>query len=129
MINGWAGCFYDNLPGNRFEFEELIRQGRIEMESISLIKGRNLQKCFVIFDEAEDAFPEHIELVGSRLNDDSKLIVVGDYKQVSKQKFKENSGMLKLIDKAKGKEWFSCIELQTNGRGEVANFFATDFKI
>lgn len=128
MVNGWAGCFYDNLPGNRFEFEELIRQGRIEMESISLIKGRNLQKCFVIFDEAEDAFPEHIELVGSRLNDNSKLIVVGDYRQTSKAKFANNSGLLKLIDKAKGKDWFACIELLTNGRGKVAEFFATEFK-
>lgn len=129
MIDGWAGCFYDNLPGNRFEFEELIKQGRIEMESLSLLKGRNLQKSIVIFDEAEDAYPEHVELVGSRINDNSKLIVVGDYKQVSKTKFKDNSGMLRLIDKAKGKDWFSCIELITNGRGKIAEFFSVEFKI
>lgn len=128
MITGWAGCFYDNLPGYRYEFEELIRTGKIEMESVSLIKGRNLQRSIVIFDEAEDAFPEHIELVGSRLNDDSKLIVVGDYRQTSKAKFANNSGLLKLIEKAKGREWFACIELLANGRGNVANFFATEFK-
>ncbi len=128
MVNGWAGCFYDNLPGNRYEFEELMRTGRIEMESISMIKGRNLQRSIVIFDEAEDAFPEHIELVGSRLNDNSKLIIVGDYRQTSKAKFANNSGLLKLIDKAKGKDWFACIELHTNGRGRVAEFFATEFK-
>lgn len=128
LVSGWAGAFYDNLIGGKFEFEEMIRTEKIEIESISLIKGRNLKNCFVIFDECEDAFPEHIELVGTRICSDSKLIFVGDDKQVSKQKYANNSGLLKLIEKAKGKEWFSAVELVTNGRSEVANFFATEYK-
>jgi len=95
---------------------------------LSLLKGRNFKKSFIIFDEAEDAFPEHIELVGTRINDDCKLVYVADYNQTSNQKYKVNSGIIRLIDKAKGKDWFAMIELQTNGRGKVANFFATEFK-
>lgn len=129
MIDGWAGCFYDNLEGNRYEFEDLLNKDKIQIESLSLLKGRNFKNSFVIFDEAEDAFPEHIELVGTRINDNCKLVFVSDYNQVSNQKYKINSGILKLIDKAKGKDWFSVIELKTNGRGKIANFFATEFKI
>lgn len=128
MVDGWAGCFYDNLPGERYEFEQLLVQGKVQIESISLLKGRNFKKSYIIFDESEDAFPEQIELVGTRPNDDSKLIFVGDYNQTSNQKYKSNSGLLKLIDKAKGKEWFTTIELKSNGRGIIANFFATEFK-
>lgn len=128
MIDGWAGCFYDNLEGNKYEFEDLLNKDKIEIESLSLLKGRNFKNSFVIFDEAEDAFPEHIELVGTRINDSCKLVFVSDYNQVSNQKYKVNSGILKLINKAKGKNWFSIVELRTNGRGKIANFFATEFK-
>lgn len=128
MIDGWAGCFYDNLEGTQYEFEDLINKDRIEIESVSLLKGRNFRRSFVIFDEAEDAFPEQIELVGTRINDDCKLVFVSDYEQVSNQKYKTNSGILKLINKAKGKDWFVALELQTNGRGSVATFFGTEFK-
>lgn len=128
MIESFAGCFYDNLNGQKFEFEDLLKTGKIEIESLSLLKGRNFKNAIIIFDEAEDAFPEQIELVGTRINDSSKLIFVGDYRQVSNTKYANNSGILKLIDKAKGKDWFVCIELKTNGRGVVAEFFATEFK-
>jgi len=128
MVDGWAGCFYDNLEGSKYEFEDLVNKEKIQIESLSLLKGRNFKKSFIIFDEAEDAFPEHIELVGTRPNDDCKLVFVSDYEQVSNQKYKTNSGILQLINKAKGKEWFATIELKTNGRGVIANFFATEFK-
>jgi predicted ribonuclease YlaK len=127
-MESFAGCLYDNLNGQKFEFEELIRTERIEVESVSLLKGRNFKNTLVIFDECEDAFPEHIELVGTRVNDSCKLVFVGDYNQVSNLKYTKNSGLLKLIDKAKGKDWFACIELKTNGRGRVAEFFTTEFK-
>jgi len=129
MTDGWAGCFYDNLPGEKYEFEQLLDQGKIQIESVSLLKGRNFKNSYVIFDEAEDAFPEQIELVGTRISDNCKLVYVGDYNQVSNSKYKNNSGILQLINRAKGKDWFSAIELVTNGRGVVAEFFATEFKI
>lgn len=128
MVDGWAGCFYDNLEGEKYEFEDLLNRGKIEIESLSLLKGRNFKDSFVIFDEAEDAYPSHVELVGTRINDSSKLIYVGDYDQVSNRKYKDNSGLLKLIDKAKGEDWFACIELQSNGRGVVADWFATVYR-
>ncbi len=124
----YAGCFYDNLNGQKDEFEDLIKDGRIEIESLSLLKGRNFKNAIIIFDECEDAFPEHIELVGTRGCDSSKTIFVGDYRQVSNSKYASNSGILKLINKAKGKDWFACVELKQNGRGVVAEFFATEFK-
>jgi predicted ribonuclease YlaK len=127
-LESFAGCVYDNLNGQKFEFEELVRTERIEVESLGLLKGRNFKNMIVIFDECEDAFPDHIELVGTRINDSCKLIFVGDYDQVSNPKYGKNSGLLKLIDRAKGKEWFACVELKTNGRGKVAEFFATEFK-
>jgi PhoH-like ATPase len=128
MINGWAGCFYDNLSGQRYEFEDLVKQGKIEIESLSLLKGRDIKKTYIIFDECEDAYPDQIELVGTRFSLDSKLVFVGDYNQTSKEKYKNNSGIKKLIEKATGKKWFISIELKTNGRSEVAEFFATEFK-
>jgi predicted ribonuclease YlaK len=128
MINGWAGCFYDNLNGQRYEFEDLVKQGKIEIESLSLLKGRDIKNSYVIFDECEDAYPDQIELVGTRLGLNSKGVFVGDYNQTSKERYKNNSGIKKLIEKATGKKWFINIELKTNGRSEVAEFFATEFK-
>ena len=127
-LYSYLGCFYDNLNGEKFEFEQLLKTGRIEVESLSMLKGRNFKDTLIIFDECQDATQEQVELVGTRINDSSKLIFVGDYKQVSNDKYLKNSGILKLIDKAKGKDWFSCVELSTNGRGKVAEFFATEFK-
>jgi len=128
LINGWAGCFYDNLPGKKFEFMENLYENKIEIETLSLLKGRDLKNCFIIFDECEDAFPEQIELVATRKSSGSKVVFVGDYNQTSHQKYKNNNGLKKLIEKCTGQSWFTNLELQTNGRDEIVEFFATEFK-
>ena len=127
LIN-WCGCFYDNLNGEKYEFDELLNKGKIQIESVAHLKGRNFKNSYVIFDEAEDCLPEQMEIIGTRQNDNCKLVCVGDYRQVSNRKYLLNNGLLQLINKAKGKNWFGVIELITNGRGKMAEFFATEYK-
>lgn len=128
-MRNWASCFVDNLPGKTYELDELLRTEKIEIESLSMLKGRDLKNSYIIFDEAEDATIEQMEVVGTRCCDSSKFVVIGDYRQVSHRKFYNNSGLLQLINNAQKKDWFCCLELQTNGRGEVASFFANEYKI
>lgn len=128
LIGGWGACFIDNLPGEKYQFDRLIQEGKIELESAGLLKGRDIHNAILIFDECEDSSEKQMEIVGTRLHDSSKGIFVGDYRQTSQDRYNVDSGLLRLIDKAKGKEWFACVELRTSGRGQVSTFFSEEYK-
>lgn len=128
LDGGFLGSVIDNLDGNKFEFEELLRKEVIEADIVSTIKGRNYKGTYIIVDESQDLLPLSVLGVGSRINDEScKLILCGDYNQCAKEKYHNLSGIRQLIEKAKGQDWFVHVELVTNGRGNVASWFVDNY--
>jgi PhoH-like ATPase len=126
-MQNFMGSFYDNLPGNKFEFEELLKKGNIEIDSTSMIKGRNYNNIFIICDEAQDLLPNEILTIGTRIVDNSKLVFCSDLNQCASDKYFTNSGIQKLIEKARGQDWFAHIKLRTNGRGKIATWFGENY--
>lgn len=61
--------------------ENLIRQGRILIEPLQFMQGRNFKKSFIILDEAQNALYDELVMVISRMHDDSKLVISGSLTQ------------------------------------------------
>ena len=52
------------------------------------IRGRSLNDCLIIFDEAQNASPDQVKTVLSRVGENSRIIVTGDTKQIDLDVFK-----------------------------------------
>jgi phosphate starvation-inducible protein PhoH and related proteins len=60
----------------------LIDKKRVEPTTIQDLRGRSLNDVFLIVDEAQNLEPKIVELVLTRLGDRSKIVLLGDTRQV-----------------------------------------------
>jgi phosphate starvation-inducible PhoH-like protein len=61
---------------------KLIESGVIEVAPLAFMRGRTLDDCFVILDEAQNTSPEQMKMFLTRLGFDSKAVITGDVTQV-----------------------------------------------
>jgi len=59
----------------------LMEQGIIEVAPLAFMRGRTLNRSFVILDEAQNTTPAQIKMAMTRLGEDSVMVVTGDPSQ------------------------------------------------
>jgi phosphate starvation-inducible PhoH-like protein len=59
----------------------LMEQGIIEVAPLAFMRGRTLNRAFVILDEAQNTTPAQIKMALTRLGEDSHMVVTGDPSQ------------------------------------------------
>ncbi len=60
----------------------LVARGQIEVAPLAFMRGRTLNDCFVILDEAQNATSEQMRMFLTRLGYSSRAVVTGDVTQV-----------------------------------------------
>ena len=61
---------------------KLMAAGTIEVAPLAYMRGRTLNDCFVILDEAQNTTPEQMKMFLTRLGFNSKMVITGDITQV-----------------------------------------------
>lgn len=64
------------------EFIKLQQRGMIEVAPLAYMRGRTLEKSFIILDEAQNTTKEQIKMFLTRLGNRSKMVVNGDITQI-----------------------------------------------
>jgi len=83
-VNPYLRPLYDALD-DMMEAERvdgLLKRGRIEVAPLAFMRGRTLNDCFVILDEAQNATDEQMRMFLTRLGYQSRTVVTGDITQV-----------------------------------------------
>jgi PhoH-like ATPase len=89
-ISAWLGPVKDNIDqilGSKSMtadnmFEEMVREGMIEVEAMAFIQGRSIANSIIILDEAQNITPREARMVVERCGKNSKVILLGDPSQV-----------------------------------------------
>lgn len=63
-------------------YNRLLDSGVIELINLADVRGADLANSIVIFDEAQNANPFQMRTLGTRVGEDTKLIVLGDPTQI-----------------------------------------------
>lgn len=74
--------------------ERLIERGVIEIAPLAYMRGRTLEKAFVILDEAQNTTRAQMKMFLTRLGFGSKMIVNGDKSQIDLPKGHQQSGLV-----------------------------------
>ncbi len=61
---------------------KLMASGTIEVAPLAYMRGRTLNDCFVILDEAQNTTPEQMKMFLTRLGFNSKMVITGDITQI-----------------------------------------------
>ena len=60
----------------------LVERGTIEVAPLAFMRGRTLNNCFVVLDEAQNTTAEQMKMFLTRLGFDARAVITGDVTQV-----------------------------------------------
>lgn len=83
-VNPYLRPLYDALDDmmDAERVDAMLNRGQIEVAPLAFMRGRTLNDCFVILDEAQNATSEQMRMFLTRLGYDSKTVVTGDTTQI-----------------------------------------------
>jgi phosphate starvation-inducible PhoH-like protein len=104
-VNPYLRPLYDALH-DMMDFDRttrLMERGEIEVAPLAFMRGRTLNDCFVILDEAQNTTSEQMKMFLTRLGLNSKVVVTGDITQIDLPSEKP-SGLVEAIRVLEGVE-------------------------
>jgi phosphate starvation-inducible PhoH-like protein len=98
-VNPYVRPLYDALH-DMIDFEQtstLLQRGVIEVAPLAFMRGRTLNDCFVILDEAQNTTAEQMKMFLTRLGISSKAVITGDITQIDLPNG-TRSGLIETVD-------------------------------
>ena len=111
-VNPYMRPIYDALSAllGQEMFERYYDKGVIEVSPLAFMRGRNLDDCFVLLDEAQNTTPEQMKMFLTRLGVNCMACVCGDFTQIDLPKGVEN-GLKDAINVLNGVERIKIVSL------------------
>ena len=89
-------AMYEMLPYD--QVEKKISNNVIEIAPIAFMRGRTLEDCFIILDEAQNTTRTQMKMFLTRLGRNSQMVIVGDSTQIDLVS-KDDSGFIDASEK------------------------------
>ena len=89
-------ALYEMLPYD--QVEKKISNNVIEIAPIAFMRGRTLEDCFIILDEAQNTTRTQMKMFLTRLGKNSQMVIVGDSTQIDLVS-KDDSGFIDASEK------------------------------
>lgn len=94
--------------------KELLASGSIRVEPLAFMRGRSLNRSFVILDEAQNTTCEQMTMFLTRIGYESKMVITGDATQSDLPKGQEN-GLAWSSNRLRGtNSMISMVEFRAN---------------
>ncbi|WP_407397573.1 PhoH family protein [Treponema sp.] len=113
-INPYIRPLYDAMGAvlPKETVKRLTDNGIIEVAPLAYMRGRTLNDCAVILDEAQNTTTEQMKMFLTRMGENSKVFITGDPTQVDLPK-KITSGLVHALGILRGVEGVSIAELDS----------------
>ena len=130
-LEAWMGAIYDNLAfladrKNPDEGEEkahyLLDSGKIEIASVTHMRGRSLPGQYMIVDDAQNLTPHEMKTILTRAGEGTIVVVTGDPYQIDTPYLDvESNGLTYLVDRLKGQKSHGHITFTKTERSHLAD--------
>lgn len=101
----------DMLPYDKVA--DYMEKGVIEVAPLAFMRGRTLDRAFVILDEAQNATVAQMKMFLTRMGQNARFIITGDATQVDLPR-KQTSGLIRVLHILDGLEGIAIIRLDTS---------------
>lgn len=130
----WMGALMDNLEVlhssqeggsfGRHATQDLL-QNKIKIRSLNFMRGRTFLNRYIIIDEAQNLTPKQIKTLVTRAGPGSKIICLGDIKQIDTPYLTETtSGLTFAVDRFKHWQHSAHMTLTRGERSRLAYYAA-----
>lgn len=135
-LSAWLGPMRDNIQqliqektdsstkrsmAASASFEELVEEGKIEVEAMAFIQGRSIPNSVVIVDECQNLTPREARMVVERCGKGSKIVLLGDLSQVENPFLDSRScGLAHAVNGGRSHQACGVVTLSKVERSELA---------
>jgi len=126
----WMGAINDNLeflfakskPDEaKDRIQYLYDTGKVEVESLTYLRGRTLPNQYLIIDDAQNLTPHEVKTVISRAGKGTKVVLTGDPYQIDNPYLDASSnGLTYIVERFRGQEMFGSVTFTKSERSELA---------
>ena len=109
----------DHLGGEQLELQRLMEDGKLEVQHLGFIRGRDIKNAIIYVTEVQSNTLEHIQLLIGRVGEGSQIWLNGDDQQTDSAKFELNNGV-RALKKLVGESLYGQVTLDKTERSEVA---------
>ena len=115
-IDPYLMPLYDSLDAlmGKETVEKLLETGSIEIMPLAYMRGRTLDKCFVILDEAQNTTAGQMLMFLTRLGNSAKMVVNGDITQIDLNLRREESGLVRALNTLQNVEGIGFLEFESS---------------
>ena len=114
----YLGPFIDHC--GKAGVECMLNNGKLVIEPLQSLRGRNLENTLILCSEAENLTTEHIQLIIARAAEGSEVWLDADTRQRDKVVFEHSKGIENLIEALAGEELFGYVHLTKSERSKTA---------
>jgi PhoH-like ATPase len=101
-----------------------MARNNIEVMDIAHLRGTTISRKFVIIDEAQNMTNATLKLIGTRMGNETRLVVMGDTRQIDHPFLsRRRNALVTLLNKARNNDFIAGVQLRHTIRSEVANWF------
>ena len=108
--------------------EVFMKNYNIEVMDIAHMRGTTISRKFVIIDEAQNMTNATLKLIGTRMGDETRLVVMGDPGQIDHPFLsKRRNALVTLLNKAQHNDFIAGMQLRHTIRSTIADWFDKNF--
>ena len=80
------------------EIQNMLLEGIIEVSPLAYMRGRTFKNAFILADEMQNATPNQMKMLLTRIGENSRMVITGDLKQADRL---EDNGLIEFINRLK----------------------------
>eukprot|EP00741_Cyanophora_paradoxa_P021432 tig00021352_g20690.t1 len=101
--------------------KDVVNSEKLVITPLAYIRGRSLQECFFIVDEAQNLTPLEVKTIITRAGEGTKIIFTGDVQQIDTPYLDRfSNGLHFLISRMRGQACYAHITLEKGERSSLA---------
>ncbi len=82
LILPMKAIYEDDEVLGKMGYENMVKNGKIQPYSLGHVEGLTYKKTIVLLDEFQNTTPDVLKMIMTRVDDSSKLIIMGDKNQI-----------------------------------------------
>jgi len=104
----------DELFGRGDGYEILKMKNLVQFTTTSFLRGLTFNRAIVIVDEIQNMLYSEINTIMTRMGEESRILLCGDFRQTDLKKYSERSGLIHFMKITENLNSFSHIEFESS---------------
>ena len=114
----WTRPIFDVLAEYYYakDIQNMLMEGVIEISPLAYMRGRTFKNAFILADEMQNATPNQMKMLLTRIGENSRMVVTGDLKQADRL---EDNGLIEFIRLLKERSTLKFVDMVNFGQRDI----------